>query len=163
MKGPTPTRKTDQVRLFLLEHGLQPLYFTQATPTSAAAAEAVGCRVAEIAKSVLMLIDQRPVMVITSGDMRVKSSPLKRASGLRGRVQLPAPDQVEAFTGYPPGAVSPFLLPKELPVLLDVSLKRFTQVYPAAGNDRSAVAVDPDSLSALCHGRWAEVCDGADG
>ncbi len=153
------TIKTEEVRKFLVKHALHPCYFEESTPTSLSAAAAVGCSVAEIAKSVLLLIGEQPLVVITSGDMRVKSGPLKRASGLQGRMRLPAPEQVEVFTGYPPGSVSPFLLPEDLPVFLDLSLQRFPKVYPSAGSDCSAVAFMTASLPFLCQGRWVEVCE----
>jgi prolyl-tRNA editing enzyme YbaK/EbsC (Cys-tRNA(Pro) deacylase) len=62
------------------------------------------------------------------------------------------------YTGYPPGAVSPFQLPQGLPVLLDASLQRFPIIYPAAGNDRSSVGIAFDHLQRLSGGRLVEVC-----
>jgi prolyl-tRNA editing enzyme YbaK/EbsC (Cys-tRNA(Pro) deacylase) len=116
--------------------------------------------VAEIAKSILLLVGGRPVLVVASGDVRVNSSRLKQALGWSGAVRLPAPAEVERFTGYPPGAVSPFLLPQKLPVLLDASLRRFAHIYPAAGNDRSSVGITLDHLQRISGGQLVEVCTG---
>jgi prolyl-tRNA editing enzyme YbaK/EbsC (Cys-tRNA(Pro) deacylase) len=115
--------------------------------------------VAEIAKSILMLIADRPVLVVASGDVRVKSSLLKKATGWSGQVRLPAPAEVIRHTGYPPGAVSPFLLPKGLPVLLDASLRRHATIYPAAGDDSSSVGITFEELQRLSCGRLASVCE----
>jgi prolyl-tRNA editing enzyme YbaK/EbsC (Cys-tRNA(Pro) deacylase) len=114
--------------------------------------------VAEIAKSILLLVGNKPVLVVASGDVRVKSSLLKQATGWSGQVRLPAPEEVVRHTGYPPGAVSPFLLPAGLPVLLDASLQRFPLIYPAAGDDRSSVGITLEHLQHLCGGRLATVC-----
>lgn len=153
--------ETNRVRTLLEREGLTVLNAAAPTRDSATAAAAVGCTVAEIAKSILLLVGGRPVLVVASGDVRVKSGLLKKAAGWSGQVRLPAPDEVLRHTGYPPGAVSPFLLPQRLPVLLDASLRRFPVIYPAAGDDSSSVGIAGDHLQRLCGGRWVEVCSGA--
>ena len=150
------------VQEYLAGEGLTVLRSPTPTKDSAAAAAAVGCSVAEIAKSILMLVGSRPVLVVASGDVRVKSGLLKKATGWSGPVRLPAPEEVVRHTGYPPGAVSPFLLPPQLPVLLDVSLQRFPLNYPAAGDDCSSVGISFEHLQRLSGGRLAEVCIGAE-
>jgi prolyl-tRNA editing enzyme YbaK/EbsC (Cys-tRNA(Pro) deacylase) len=121
----------------------------------------VGCSVAEIAKTLLFLDGGTPVVVVTCGDMKVKSSRLKKASGLSGKVKLPQGDEVETLTGYLPGGVCPFMLPADLPILLDASLQRFPVVYAAAGNSHSAVPVTVAQLQQLTGAVLAEVCDPA--
>lgn len=148
-----------QVQAYLSRNGLAPQNFDRPTPCSASAAAALGCSVGEIAKSILLLIGTQPVMVITSGDTRVKSSRLKKAAGLTGKVTFPAAAEVERYTGCPPGGVSPFLLPEELPVFLDQSLQRYERVYPAAATDSSAVAVTFSQLEELSGGKTVDVCD----
>ena len=147
-----------RVQDFLAAEGLTVLRAATPTKDSQSAAAAVGCSVAEIAKSILLLVGNKPVLVVASGDVRVKSSLLKQATGWSGQVRLPAPEEVVRHTGYPPGAVSPFLLPAGLPVLLDTSLQRFPLIYPAAGDDRSSVGITIDHLQRLCGGRLVEVC-----
>ncbi len=149
------------VQDYLAAEGLTVLRAANPTKDSASAAAAVGCSVAEIAKSILLLVGNRPVLVVASGDVRVKSSLLKKATGWSGQVRLPAPEEVARFTGYQPGAVSPFLLPRGLPVLFDTSLRRFETIYPAAGDDRSSVGIAFAHLQRLSGGRVVEVC-GAD-
>lgn len=148
-----------EVQAYLKQHGLEPLNFDQPTPTSVAAAEAIGCTVGEIAKSILMLVGKQAVMVITSGDSKVKSSRLKQASGLSGKVRLPDADEVLRYSGFKPGGVSPFLLPEDLPVFVDRSLQRFDIVYPAAATSSSGVAMSFAKLEELSGGLIADVCD----
>jgi len=151
-----------QVQTFLTGEGLTVLPAVAPTKDSASAAAAVGCSVAEIAKSILLLVGGKPVLVVAGGDVRVKSGLLKKATGWSGQVRLPAPDEVVRYTGYPPGAVSPFLLPQGLPVLLDASLQRFPVVYPAAGDDSSSVGIAFEHLQRLSGGRLVKVCAGAE-
>ncbi len=150
---------TDDVERYLAPRGLQVLRFAAPTPTVETAAAAVGCTPAEIAKSMLLLVGGRPLLVVAGGDAKVKSSKLKQAAGLSGKVIFPGPEEVLRHTGYVPGGVCPFLLPGELPVLLDLSLRRFARVYPAAGDDHSAVAISDGQLAELTGGRFVEVCD----
>ena len=97
--------------------------------------------------------------MVTCGDMKVKSSLLKQALGRSSKVRLPDGEEVLRHTGYAPGGVCPFLLPAELPVLRDRSLRRFTRVYPAAGNDFSAVPLSVERLLELTGAIEVEVCE----
>ncbi|MFK5925049.1 MAG: YbaK/EbsC family protein [Desulfuromusa sp.] len=148
-----------ELKAYLATHNIEVWEYVEPTATALAAADAVGCDVAEIAKTLLFLVGGNPVAVVTCGDMKVKSSRLKQASGFSGKVKLPLADEVFGHTGYVPGGVCPFLLPPELPLFLDTSLHRFPVVYAAAGNNYSAVPVTVAQLLQLSGGRLAEVCD----
>ncbi len=147
------------VKKYLATHDIEVWEYIEPTATAAAAAAAVGCSVAEIAKTLLFLIGESPLIVVTCGDMKVKGSRLKQASGLAGKVKLPQFGEVLTHTGYAPGGVCPFLLPAELPVLLDTSLQRFPVVYAAAGNSHTAVPVTVSQLKKLTGGELADLCD----
>lgn len=146
-----------KIKHFLSGHNIAVLEFDDEMPTAESAAVVVGCRPAEIAKSILLLVGGVPVLVVTSGDTKVNSSKLKQITGLRGKVKLPAADEVLEYTGYAPGGVCPFLLPDDLPVYLDLSLQRFTIIYPAAGNEFSAVPIDYQALKRVTSGMSADI------
>ncbi len=147
-----------ELKEYLATHNIEVWEYIEPTATAASAASAVGCSVAEIAKTLLFLVGGNPVAVVTCGDMKVKSSRLKQASGLSGKVKLPQADDVLTYTSYAPGGVCPFLLPAELPLILDTSLQRFSVVYAAAGNSHSAVPVTVSQLKELTGGEVAEIC-----
>jgi prolyl-tRNA editing enzyme YbaK/EbsC (Cys-tRNA(Pro) deacylase) len=151
----------DDVKGALRKWDLDVWDFEEATPNSRAAAKAVGCSVGEIAKSILVLIGGQPVMVVTSGDVKLKNAKLKQMTGLTGKVRLPEADDVVRHTGYAPGGVCPFLLPPGIRVLIDTSMRRFSKVYAAAGNDHSAVPVTVDELIAVTGGTEVDVCEKA--
>lgn len=148
----------DDVKESLRKWGIEVWEFAERTPNSLAAARAVGCTVGEIAKSILVLIGGRAVMVVTSGDVKLKNPKLKQATGLTGKVRLPEAEDVVRYTGYAPGGVCPFLLPEGLRVLIDCSMRRFPRVYAAAGNDHSAVPITVDELLAVTGGTEVDVC-----
>jgi prolyl-tRNA editing enzyme YbaK/EbsC (Cys-tRNA(Pro) deacylase) len=56
------------------------------------------------------------------------------------------------------GGVCPFGLAQPLPIFLDVSLKAFDQVLPAAGSVNSAVRISVEMLAEVTQGRWVDVC-----
>ncbi len=148
----------NQIKSYLESHQIEVWEYQQETATAATAAAAVGCSVAEIAKTLLFIVGGKAVAVVTCGDMKVKSSLLKQAFELSGKVKLPEADDVQLYTGYLPGGVCPFLLPEDLPLILDHSLSRFPVVYAAAGNSYSAVPVTIAQLQKLTGAPLASVC-----
>lgn len=148
-----------EVKAYLADHGIQVREFEEPTPTSETAARAVGCSVGEIAKTVLFVVGGVPVAVVASGDVKIIGSKLKKATGLTGKVRLPTAEDVVLHTGYAPGGVCPFLLPPGLRIVVDSSLRRFRTVFPAAGNDHSAVPVTVDRLLGLTGACEVDTCE----
>jgi prolyl-tRNA editing enzyme YbaK/EbsC (Cys-tRNA(Pro) deacylase) len=72
-------------------------------------------------------------------------------------------EETLALTGHPVGGVCPFGLATPLPVYLDVSLRRFDLVYPAAGSLTSSVEVSPKRLAELVATGWVDLCALPDG
>ena len=68
-------------------------------------------------------------------------------------------DEVEQYIGHAPGGVCPFGIREGVQVYLDESLKKFDVVYPAAGNDHSAVKLTIAELEDACgNAKWVDVC-----
>ena len=74
-----------------------------------------------------------------------------------------SPDVVADITGHPVGGVCPFGLARPLPIYLDVSLKAFDDVLPAAGSVNSAVRISVALLEQVTQGEWVDVCQGVAG
>lgn len=148
-----------EVKAYLQQRGIEVLEFEAPTPNCELAARAVGCLVAEIAKTILFIVGNQPIAIVTSGDLKVKGSKLKQAVQLKGKVRLTDAAEVVQHTGYAPGGVCPFLLPEGLTVLVDTSMRRFPKVYAAAGNDHSAVPITVDQLLTITRGTEVDVCD----
>jgi prolyl-tRNA editing enzyme YbaK/EbsC (Cys-tRNA(Pro) deacylase) len=81
---------------------------------------------------VLFLADEQPVLVLMSGDMNVHSKRLRNLTGAR-KVRIADPETVVAVTGYGVGGVPPVAHRQPIPTFIDASLKRFAEIYPAAG------------------------------
>ncbi len=123
------------------------------------AAMRIGCSEAEIAKTLSFLVDEKPVIVVTAGDGRINSSKFK--SQFHTKPHMIPREQVEEITGFQPGGVCPFAIPKGIPVWLDVSMKRFEYVHPAAGNEYTSVKLTPEELEKESGANgWCDVCKG---
>ena len=109
------------------------------TATVALAAEAHQVEPGQIAKTLAFrLNDGRVVLVVAKGDARIDNKKFKDAFGKGKMLGL---DEVAEITGHPVGGVCPFGLASPLPVYLDISLKIYAEVIPAAGSVNSAVRI----------------------
>ncbi len=151
-------RGAEQVRAFFEAAGIAKEIhtFDESTHNSELAAKSLGVAVGQIAKTILIMVDDAPVVVVISGDRRVD---FKKVKALRGgrRVRLAGPEDVTACTGFKVGAVCPVALPDGIPVYLDASLKRFETVYPAAGETNNMFVTTPAELLALSRAAEADL------
>jgi prolyl-tRNA editing enzyme YbaK/EbsC (Cys-tRNA(Pro) deacylase) len=126
------------------------------TRTVQDAAVAVGCQEAEIAKSIVFVVDGDPVVCVASGRHRI--DPDKVADALDAAVvRQAAADEVRAATGFAIGGVPPF--GHDLPILFDESLLEHRIVWAAAGDPHSLFAVDPQELARCVEARVVAVGD----
>jgi len=156
---PKKSGSRERVRLFLQTHDLADkiVEFEQSTKTAAEAAEAMGCELGQIVKSLVIVVDGRtPLVALVAGDR--KGDLPRIAEELGGaKAKMADADTVRAATGYAIGGVSPFALPEDLVVLFDDSLSRFDVVFPAAGTPTSMVRMHHDDLLAMSRGRVARI------
>jgi prolyl-tRNA editing enzyme YbaK/EbsC (Cys-tRNA(Pro) deacylase) len=131
--------------------------FEHPVRTSAEAAAAIGCSVAEIAKSIVFRgqASGAAVMVVASGDNRVSEAKVAVLVGeALGRAD---PDFVRAATGYAIGGVAPFGHAQACRVLLDEDLQRFMAVWAAAGTPYSVFPLSPAQLQQLTGAGWSDI------
>ncbi|MFZ5632525.1 MAG: YbaK/EbsC family protein [Bacillota bacterium] len=156
MTAPEIKKVQDYVDGFGL--GLKVLEMKENTATSELAAAALGVLVGQIAKSILFMADGEPVLVVASGDVKIKSNRLKRLTGA-SKIKMADYETVKKITGYDVGGVCPLALPQKVKIFLDDSMKRFPVVYAAAGTASSALPVNMDQLRLLTGGEWADLTD----
>ncbi len=149
----------ERARAFLEERGLADHIIVpeHSSATVAEAAEALGCSPGMIAKTLSFLQGQQPVLVIAEGTARVDNKKYKARFGCKASM-IPG-DRVEGLIGHGVGGVCPFGINEGVPVYLDESLRIHDTVYPAAGDDHSAVRLTIAELEAACdHSGWVDVC-----
>ncbi len=127
------------------------------TATAQEAADAVGCTLGQIVKSVVLVCDGAATAIaLVPGDRRADTRKIARAVEA-GHARVARPDEVLAATGYEPGAVTPFSLARVQHVLLDRSLLRHRTVWCGAGSTRHLAAVTPAELQRLTRAGVAEL------
>ena len=121
------------------------------------AAQALGVEPGMIAKTLSFLIGDTPILILTEGTVRIDNHKYKDTFHAKAKM-IPF-DDVEAYIGHAPGGVCPFGIKEGIPVYLDESLKKFDIVYPAAGNDHSAVKLTIAELESVSGAKkWVHVC-----
>jgi Cys-tRNA(Pro) deacylase len=130
--------------------------FAAGTRTAAEAAEAVGCGVEQIVKSLVFMADDRPVLALVGGDDRLDPERLARAVGAR-TVRRATGDEARAATGYAIGGVPPIGHERRLPVVIDRRLLGHPVVWAAAGLPDAVFGVEPSRLAAAAEAQVADL------
>lgn len=111
------------------------------------AAQAVGTVPERIVKSLLFLVDDRPVLAIASGTARIDRRPIATHFGVgRKRVKLAGPEAVLTITGYAVGAVPPFGHRQLLETLIDPRVLQMPHIYAGGGAEDALLRVDPKEI-----------------
>ncbi|SOC37514.1 YbaK/EbsC family protein [Ureibacillus acetophenoni] len=133
------------------------LEYTESSATVEQAANALNVIPARIAKT-LSFKDKEgnAFLVVTAGDAKIDNR--KFRDQFEVKAKMLSADEVVEQTGHIIGGVCPFGLANDLPVYLDVSLKRFSTVYPACGSINSAIELTCDELMQYSGAKsWVDV------
>lgn len=130
--------------------------FPDGTRTAQDAADAIGCAVSQIVKSLVFTLDAAPVLALVAGDNRLDEALLATALGGEevGRADA---EMVRATTGYAIGGVPPFGHASPLPTVVDEDLLTHPVVWAAAGTPRDVFAIEPAALVDITGGVVAAV------
>ena len=120
------------------------LEFSESSATVSLAAAAAGTTPDRIAKSLTFMVDDGPIMIVCSGDMKIDNSKFK--ARFQTKAKMLSFEDVENLIGHQVGGVCPFAINDGVKVYLDESLRRFDFVYPACGSSNSAIKLDNETL-----------------
>ncbi|HEY3222462.1 MAG TPA: YbaK/EbsC family protein [Pseudolabrys sp.] len=129
--------------------------FADGTRTAEEAAAAVGCTVAQIAKSVVLRAGAQVVLVMTSGVNRVDVEKISRALGVKAKAA--GGRWVRDTTGFAIGGVAPVGHMGCPRVFIDVDLMTLDPIWAAAGSPRHVFRSTPSELVRLTGGAIADV------
>ncbi|HWU00991.1 MAG TPA: YbaK/EbsC family protein [Terriglobales bacterium] len=141
----------------VLGSDFQVLEFSESTRTAEEAAAAIGCTVAQIAKSLVFRAAEtnRSVLVVASGSNRVDEKKVARLIGEGiGRADA---DFVRAKTGFAIGGVPPIGHQEAPVVLIDADINNFDIIWAAAGTPNAVFKLTPAQLLALTQGQVADI------
>ena len=130
--------------------------FPAGTRTADEAARAVGCDVAQIVKSLVFVVDGRPVVALVGGDDRLDPDRLAAVLGA-SHVERADGETVRAATGFSIGGVPPFGHAGGLPILIDRRLLAHDVVWAAAGRPDAVFSATPDDLRRAANAQVADL------
>ena len=139
----------ERVRNYLSKWNLQDRIqeFAVSSATVELAAQALNVEGARIAKTLSYLVDGGAILVVAAGDIRVDNRKFKDT--FHAKAKMLTAEQASEMVGHAVGGVCPFGVNEGVKVYLDVSLKRFETVYPAAGSSNSAIELSIPELEEL--------------
>ena len=149
----------ERARAYLQQYGIEDRI--RELPTSSAtvalAAQALGCAPQRIAKTLSFLVEEKAILIVTAGDMKIDNSKYKKQFGTKAKML--SPDQVTELIGHAVGGVCPFGVKEGVRVYLDESLKHFETVFPACGSGNSAIELTIPELEKYSgFESWIDVC-----
>ncbi|GAB4425461.1 MAG: YbaK/EbsC family protein [Anaerolineae bacterium] len=132
--------------------------FEASTRTAQDAANAIGCQVAQIVKSLLFVVADQPTMVLVSGDNRLDEKKLAALCGVgRKKVKRADAEVARAATGFAIGGVPPFGHTSPLPTYVDEDFLQFDIIWAAAGTPNAVFPITPADLVRLTAGTVANL------
>ena len=149
----------EKAKAYLAEKGYADhvIELEDSSATVQLAAQALGVEPGMIAKTMSFLIGEEATLILTEGTARVDNRKYKDTFHMKAKM-IPF-EEVENWIGHAPGGVCPFGIKEGVKVYLDESLKQFDTVYPAAGNDHSAVKLTIAELEEVAGSvGWVDVC-----
>jgi prolyl-tRNA editing enzyme YbaK/EbsC (Cys-tRNA(Pro) deacylase) len=127
------------------------------TRTAEQAAEAIGCTVGQIAKSLLFktTVSEQPILVIASGTNRVNESVIGELVG--EPIEMADPDFVRQTTGFAIGGVPPVGHDQPIRTFIDEDLLTYETIWAAAGTSHAVFRLTPDDLLQAADGEVVSV------
>ena len=149
----------EQVKEFFkkFDMGEKIMEFETSSATVELAAQALDVIPARIAKTLSFKKDNSCILIVTAGDAKIDNPKFKTEFSMKAK--MPSAEEVFSITGHAVGGVCPFAVTSEIPVYLDVSLKRFDTVFPACGSSNSAIELTCSELFKYSEAeKWIDVC-----
>ena len=149
----------EKAKAYLAEKGYADhvIELEDSSATVQLAAQALGVEPGMIAKTMSFLLGDEAILILTEGTAKVDNRKYKDTFHMKAKM-IPF-EEVESWIGHAPGGVCPFGIKEGIKVYLDESLKQFDTVYPAAGNDHSAVKLTIAELEEVAGAvGWVDVC-----
>ncbi len=139
----------EKLDLKIIEHN-------ESTATVELAAKAIGVEPERIAKTMAFKLKDKYILILSQGDAKVDNRKFKDFFSTKAKMLNT--EEVLEITGHPVGGVCPFGLKNPMDIYLDVTLKKFDFVYPAAGSPNSAIKLSVEQLEEITKGIWIDVC-----
>ena len=151
------SKNSQKVQDFLDGFGLklEVLELTQSTRTAQDAADAVGCQLGQIVKSLIFRVDCRPLLFLVSGKNQLDVQ--KAGNDLGVKLEKADAEFVRAQSGYPIGGVPPVAHAQKMEIYIDSDLMEYDDVWAAAGTPNAVFRIKSNDLPTITSGRIIDV------
>ncbi len=151
----------EKVRAYFAQYSMENriLEFPVSSATVELAAKALNCEPCRIVKTLSFQVNGRPILIAAAGDAKVDNARYK--ARFAAKAKMLSHDDAAALIGHAVGGVCPFAVNEGVEVYLDVSMKRFQTVFPAAGSGNSAIELTIAEMERYSgYTDWVDVCKG---
>lgn len=132
--------------------------FDQSTRTAPEAAEAIGCALGQIVKSLCFTVNDAPVMALVSGDNQLDTKKLAALFEIgKKKVKRADAETVKHATGFSIGGVPPFGHAHPMTIYIDADLLTYQEVWAAAGTPHTVFPIPPQKLVSVSGGTIADL------
>lgn len=149
----------ENVRKYMQQYGIEEriMEFEVSSATVELAAQALHCEPGRIAKTLSFMVEDAPILIVTSGDVKIDNRKYKTYFGKKAKMLTP--DEVVEKIGHAIGGVCPFGIKEGVKVYLDESLRKYDTVFPACGSSNSAIELTIEELEKYTpYEAWIDVC-----
>ena len=126
--------------------------------TAQDAATALGCDVGAIVKSLLFKTEDSFILCLVSGDKRCSLNKLKKIKNIKD-ISMASPEEVKTQTGYTIGGVSPVGHLNKIDIFIDKSLKRFNNLFAAAGHPNCIFKINFMNIKKITNGKIEDIIE----
>lgn len=149
----------EKVKAYFAAYGMEGriLEFPVSSATVELAAQALNCEPCRIVKTLSFSVNGAPILICAAGDAKIDNAKYKARFGVKAKML--SHDDAASMIGHVVGGVCPFAVNEGVQVYLDISMKRFETVFPAAGSGNSAIELAiPEMERYSGFSDWVDVC-----
>lgn len=157
MKSLKESAQRVQEKLLELGYSNKVLELPDSTRTAQEAADAIGCEVAQIAKSIIFRLknSNKPLLIVASGVNRINEKQI--AKQLNEKLGKADADFVREYTGFVIGGVPPLGHKENVMTFIDEDLFQYNTIWAAAGHPKAVFQLTPDELVQMTKGQVVSV------
>ena len=137
---------------------LEVIVLENSARTARDAATALGCDVGAIVKSLLFKTEDSFTLCLVAGDKRCSLNKLKKIKNVKD-ISMASPEEVKTQTGYTIGGVSPVGHLNKLEIIIDNSLKRFNELFAAAGHPNCVFKINFKDIQKITNGKIEDIIE----
>ena len=140
------------------DQSLEVIILENSARTAQDAAKALDCDVGAIVKSLLFKTGDNFTLCLVAGDKRCSLIKLKKIKDEKD-ISMASPEEVKNQTGYTIGGVSPIGHLEKIEIIIDNSLKRFNELFAAAGHPNCVFKINFKDIQKITYGKVEDIIE----